>query len=304
MYDLMIIGGGPAGMTAAVYAARKKLNTLLLSEDIGGQINVALGIDNYAGYQIIEGADLIRKFEEQVKQFPIDINTGERITFLSPTNGVFEARTDKGNTYQAKTVIVAAGKRPRQLNVPGEEMFTGKGVTYCVTCDGPLFADMKVAVIGGGNFALEAADDMVKLAEHVYIISLGTLTGDSMIIDRLKKANNVTIFQQHEVLEIKGDRFVDAIKIRDLESKNEMELAVGGIIIEIGLIPSSDFARDIVTVNQQGEIEVDCFSATSVPGIFAAGDVTNVPEKQVVIAAGDGAKAALRANRYLQRLTT
>jgi len=291
-------------MTAAVYAARKKLNTLLLSEDIGGQINVALGIENYAGYQIIEGADLIRKFEEQVKQFPIDVNTGERITFLSTTNGVFEARTDKGNTYQAKTVIIAAGKRPRQLNVPGEEMFTGKGVTYCVTCDGPLFADMKVAVIGGGNFAIEAADDMVKLAEHVYVISLGMLTGDSMIIDRLKKANNVTIFQQHEVVEIKGDRFVEAINIRDLESKNEMELAVGGIIIEIGLIPSSDFARDIVTLNQQGEIEVDCFGATSVPGIFAAGDVTNVPEKQVVIAAGDGAKAALQANRYLQRLTT
>jgi alkyl hydroperoxide reductase subunit F len=302
MYDIMIIGGGPAGMTAAVYAARKKLNILLLSEDIGGQINVALGIDNYAGYQIIDGASLIRKFEEQVKQFPININTGERVTTLSPKNGAFEARTDKGTAYEAKTVIIAAGKRPRQLNVPGEERLTGRGVTYCVTCDGPLFADMKVAVIGGGNLALEAADDMVKIAEHVYVISLGTLTGDSMLIDRLKKANNLTIFQQHEVLEIKGDRFVDATKIRDKVSQQEKELAVGGIIIEIGLIPSSDFAKGIVTLNQQGEIEVDCFSATSVPGIFAAGDVTNVSEKQVVIAAGDGAKAALQANRYLQRL--
>src|SRR4030042_1810085 len=131
MYDLMIIGGGPAGMTAAVYAARKKLNTLLLSEDIGGQINVALGIDNYAGYQIIEGAELIQKFEEQMKQFPIDIHAGERVTVLSSKNGAFESRTDKGATYESKTIIIAAGKRPRQLNVPGEDRLTGRGVTYC-----------------------------------------------------------------------------------------------------------------------------------------------------------------------------
>jgi alkyl hydroperoxide reductase subunit F len=291
-------------MTAAVYAARKKLNTLLLSEDIGGQINIASGAGKYEGYQILDGNELIRKFEDQVKQFPVDQKTGEHVTTLSAKNGAFEVKTSNDNVYEARTVVVAAGKRPRRLNVPGEENFTGRGVSYCVACDGPLFASMKVAVIGGDNAALEAADDMVKIAEHVHIITSDMLSGDGILINRLKKAANVTIFEQHEVREITGDKFVDAIKIRDLASKQEKELAVGGVIIEMGLIPSSDFTKGILALNQKGEIEVDCSGATSVAGVYAAGDVTNIPEKQLIIAAGAGAKAALQANRYLQRLTT
>ena len=290
-------------MTAAVYAARKKLSTLLLSEDIGGQINIALGSEKYVSYQILDGSELIRKFEEQVKRFPIEQKTGERVTSLSQKNGAFEVKTDRGSIYGSRAVVIAAGKRPRQLNVPGEEKFIGLGVTYCVACDGPLFAGMRVAVIGGDNSALEAADDMVKVAEHVYLITPGVPAGDQIILDRLKKAGKVTILQQHEVREIKGDKFVDAIKIMDAAQNQERELEVGGVIIEMGLIPSSDFIKDVLTLNQKGEIEVDCLGATSVPGVFAAGDVTNIPEKQVVIAAGEGAKAALQANRYLQRLT-
>jgi len=289
-------------MTAAVYVARKKLNALLLSKDLGGQVNWTLGIENYMGYQFIEGPELIHKFEEQVKKFPLEVKIGQGVSSLSRINGGFEARTNNGELYQAKTAIIATGKRPRPLNVPGEEKLRGRGVTYCATCDGPLFAGMKVAVVGGGNSALEAADDMVKIADHVYLLSLTPLTGDLILIDKVKGANNLTIFLEHEVVEIKGEKFVDGIRIRDLKTKQERELQVSGVFVEIGLIPNSDLAKGIITLNRLGEIEVNCANETSVPGLFAAGDVTNVPEKQIVIAAGEGAKAALAAHRYLQRL--
>jgi len=289
-------------MTAAVYVARKKLNALLLSKDLGGQVNWTLGIENYMGYQFIEGPELIHKFEEQVKKFPLEVKIGQGVSSLSRISGGFEARTDNGEIYQAKTAIIATGKRPRPLNVPGEEKLRGRGVTYCATCDGPLFAGMKVAVVGGGNSALEAADDMVKIADHVYLLSLTPLTGDLILIDKVKGANNLTIFLEHEVVEIKGEKFVDGIRIRDLKTKQERELQVSGVFVEIGLIPNSDLAKGIITLNRLGEIEVNCANETSVPGLFAAGDVTNVPEKQIVIAAGEGAKAALAAHRYLQRL--
>ena len=305
MYELIIIGGGPAGMTAAVYAARKKVNTLLISGDIGGQGLTTWLVENYMGYQFIEGRELMQKFEEQVKQFPTDVKVevGKRAERLSKVDGGFEVRTDRGETYQTKAVILATGKRPRQLNVPGEKELLGRGVTYCVICDGPLFADVKVAVIGGGNSALEAVDDMVKIADHVYLVSLTPLTGDQILIDKAKSANNLTIFLEYEVLEINGESRVEGIKIRDLKSKQEKELDVGGVFVEIGLIPNSDLVKQLVTPNRLGEVEVNCGNETGVPGFFAAGDVTSVPDKQIVIAAGEGAKAALQAHRYLQRLS-
>jgi alkyl hydroperoxide reductase subunit F len=305
MYELIIIGAGPAGMTAAVYAVRKKIRTLLISGDVGGQGLTTWLVENYMGYQFIEGRELMQKFEEQVKQFPADIETeiGQRARRISRMNGGFEVETDNGETYQAKAVIFATGKRPRQLNIPGEKELLGRGVTYCAICDGPVFADMKVAVIGGGNSALEAADDMVKIAEHVHLVSLTPLTGDQILIDKVKGANNLTMFLEHEVLEIKGKNSVEAIKIRDLKGKQEKELEVGGVFIEIGLIPNSELVKEVVTINRLEEIEVNCGNETSVPGLFAAGDVTNVPEKQIVVAAGEGAKASLQAHRYLQRLS-
>lgn len=302
VYDLIIVGGGPAGMTAAVYSARKKLDALLLSKDVGGQVNWTMGIENYMGYQFIEGPELIKKFEEQVKQFPLEVRTGSAVSSLAKSDGSFEARTESGQTYQGKAAIVATGKRPRQLNVSGEEKLKGRGVTYCSICDGPLFSGMKVAVIGGGNSALEAADDMVRIAEHVYLVSLTQLTGDAVLIDKVKAASNLTMFLEYEVLEITGAKMVEGIRIRDLKSKQEKVLEVGGIFVEIGLLPNSDLVKGVASLNRLGEIEVNCNNETSVPGLFAAGDVTNVPEKQIVVAAGEGAKAALRAHRYLQRL--
>ena len=303
MYELIIIGAGPAGMTAAVYAARKRLNALLISYDIGGQVLWTTGVENYMGYQFIEGPELMHKFEEQVKQFPLDTKTGERVSILSQTNEGFEVRTDKDETYQAKAAIIATGKRPRQLNVPGEEKLRGRGVTYCAICDGPLFAGENVAVIGGGNSALEAAEDMIKIAEHVHLVSLTPLTGDQILIDKVTAATNLTMFLEHEVLNIKGESRVEGIEIRDLKGKQEKELDVSGVLIEIGLIPNSEPFKGIVHLNRLGEIEVNCANEAGVPGLFAAGDVTNVPEKQIVVAAGEGAKAALRAHHYLQRLS-
>ncbi len=304
MYELIIVGAGPAGMTAAVYAARKRLNTLLISDDVGGQPLTTVGIENYMGYQFIEGPELMEKFEEQVRQFPSDVKVqvGQKAESLSRIDGGFEVKTDKGEGYQAKTVIFATGKRYRQLNVPGEKELLGRGVTYCAICDGPLFAGEKVAVIGGGNSALEAADDMIKIAEHIYLISLTPLTGDRILIDKVTNADNLTMFLEYEILEIKGKGRVEGIKIRDLRSKQEKEFDVGGVFIEIGLIPNSEAIKAITTLNRIGEVEVNCANETGVPGLFAAGDVTNVPEKQIVVAAGEGAKAALQAHRYLQRL--
>ena len=303
MYELIIVGAGPAGMTAAVYAARKKLNTALITYDIGGQVLWTTGVENYMGYQFIEGSELMQKFQEQVRQFPLDMKTGGRVNNLSRTDAGFEVRTDKGENYRARAAIIATGKRPRQLDVPGEEKLRGRGVTYCAICDGPLFAGDNVAVIGGGNSALEAAEDMVRIAEHVYLVSLTPLTGDQVLIDKVRNANNLTMFLEHEVLEVEGGSRVEGIKLRNLKTKQEKELEVSGIFIEIGLIPNSEPFKRMVRLNRLGEIEVNCANETSVPGLFAAGDVTNVPEKQIVVAAGEGAKAALQAHRYLQRLS-
>ena len=302
MHDLIIVGGGPAGMTAAVYAARKKTDALLLSKDLGGQVLWTLGVENYMGYQYIEGPELMRKFEEQVRQFPLEQKIGEGGTAISKLDSGFEVRTDKGGVYQAKAVLIATGKRPRELNVPGEQRLRGRGVTYCAICDGPIFAGQRVAVIGGGNSALEATDDMIKIAAHIYLVSLTPLTGDQILIDKVKDASNLTMFLEHEVVEIEGSKFVEGVRIRDLRTEEEKTLQVGGVFVEIGLIPNSDLVRGLVSLNRTGEIEVNSYNETSVPGLFAAGDVTNVPEKQIVVAAGEGAKAALQAHRYLQRL--
>ena len=299
---MIIIGAGPAGMTAAVYAARKRIDTLLLSKELGGQPLTTTGIENYMGYQYIEGPELMQKFEEQVAQFPLEQRTGQGVVALSRLDAGFEVRADQGESYQGKAVIIATGKRPRPLNVPGEEGLRGRGVTYCAICDGPLFASMKVAVIGGGNSALEAADDMVKIAEHVYLVSLTPLTGDQILTDRVRDASNLSLFLEHEVVEIDGSSRVEAIKIRDLKTGEVKRLEVGGIFVEIGLIPNSELVNGLAHLNSIGEIEVNCANETNIPGLFAAGDVTNVPEKQIVVAAGEGAKAALRAHRYLQRL--
>jgi len=302
MYEIIIVGGGPAGMAASVYAARKRLKTLLISGDIGGQVNWTSGVENYLGYQFIEGADLIGKFQQQVNQFPIDQKIGAKVAGIVKIDGGFEVAAESGEKYQGKTVLLATGKRPRRLNVEGEKELTGRGVTYCATCDGPIFAGQKVAVIGGGNSAIEATLDMVKVAEHVDMVSVTPLTGDPIMIEKLADAKNLTIYTGYQTEKILGKDLTEGIVIKEIKTGKTEQLDITGIFVEIGLEPNSDMVRNLVKLNQNSEVPVNCSGETEIPGLYAAGDVTTVPEKQIVIAAGEGAKAALQADRYLQRM--
>jgi alkyl hydroperoxide reductase subunit F len=298
MYDLIIIGGGPAGMTAAVYAARKKMDTLLITTDFGGQPMWTMEIENYMGYQFITGPELMAKFEEQVRSFSVKIEYQEATGLTVNDDGTFTVSTMEEN-HMAKTVILASGKRPRRLNVPGEEEFTGRGVSYCATCDGPLFANKKVAVVGAGNSAVQAAIEVSAVGEKVYLISRREYIADPIIIDKMKKATNIVELKGYEIKKILGSQVVEKIVVRKCESDEDHELAVEGIFVEVGLIPNSEFAQKIVNLNESREVVTDCRTKTNIPGLFAAGDISNGPDKQIVIAAGDGAKAALIAYDYL-----
>jgi len=303
MYDMIIVGAGPAGLSASVYAARKQLKTLLISVDIGGQINTTLGIENYLGYQFIEGPELIDKFNTQIDKYPIEQEIGDKVTRLDKIESGFQIITEDGDKYESKVAIFAAGKKPKKLNIPGEAEFTGKGVSYCAICDGPVFAGKRVAVIGGGNSALEAVLDLVKIAEHVDLVSLTQLTGDQVLINQLKEAANLDIYLEYQAKYIEGEVFVSGMTIENVKGKDEKKLALSGVFIEIGMVPNSEPVKHLVKLNKFGEIPVNCSCETGIGGLYAAGDVTNVPEKQIVIAAGEGAKAALQAHRYLQRLS-
>lgn len=296
IYDLIIVGAGPAGITAAVYAARKKIDTLVVTKDVGGQAAWSGDIQNYTGYQFISGPELAEKFEEHLRQFNFNIRENEEVTKLVAKENNFLVKTDK-NSYRAKTVIVASGKKSRELGVPGEKAFKNKGLAYCATCDAPLFSGNDVAVIGGGNSALDATLQLMKIANHIYIINIADdLTGDAVMREKVEKSKKVSIFNHSQVTEILGDDFVKAMKIK--KDKKEKTLAVQGIFVEIGLIPNSNFAVDL-NKTKIGEIKVNNKNETNIPGIFAAGDVTDVFEKQIIIAAGEGAKATLSVFRYL-----
>lgn len=298
VYDLIIIGAGPAGITSAVYAARKKLKLLVITRDIGGQAAWSGDIENYTGYQFVTGPDLVAKFEEHMRKYGIDVKENEEVLDIGKAGDSISVKTVKG-VYEAKTLIVASGKISRELGVPGEKEFKNKGLTYCATCDGPIFAGKDVAVIGGGNSALDAALQLIKIAKRVYVINnTPKLAGDAIMREKVEQSPVVKVYNGAQVTEVTGDAMVSGIKVK-YGDKIEA-LPVQGIFVEIGLVPNSGFAK-IVDKNQFGEIKINCKTETSVPGIFAAGDVTDVPEKQIIIAAGEGSKAALAAFRYISR---
>jgi len=299
MYDLIIVGAGPAGITAAVYAARKGLNFLVVSDDIGGQMTWSGDIENYTGYQFVTGTDLVSKFEEHLTKYNVPLKEFERVVELRPNDansGVF-IKTEKGNVYEGRTVIIASGKRSRELNIPGETEFRKRGVAYCATCDAPLFSKKDVAVIGGGNSGLEAVLQLMPIAHHVYLINLSDeLTGDMILQDKIKAQENVTILKNTTTTEIFGSKMVEGITVS--KQGVDQKIAVSGVFIEVGLVPNSDFTR-LIGKNDWGEIVVNNRNETNVPYIFAAGDVTDVPEKQIIIAAGEGSKALLSVFKYL-----
>lgn len=294
LFDVLIVGAGPAGMTAAVFTARKGLKTLVISKDIGGQVNWTSMVENYMGFKEINGPELMGKFEEQMK--------GNHLTYKQDEVALVERIEDrqirvtgkKTGAYIGQRAIIATGKRPRMLNVPGETEFRGKGVSYCSTCDAPLFRDANVAVVGGGNSGLQSAIDLLGVgAKTVHLITDKELTGDQALIDRVKNDPKVKLYSNRQVLSITGDKFVTGLKMKAQEG-NEENLEISGVFIEIGLVPNANFA-DGLGKNERNEIVVDCQCRTNWDGVFAAGDVTNVPEKQIVVASGEGAKAAIRA---------
>ena len=298
MYDLIIIGAGPAGITATVYAARKKMSFLVISGDIGGQAAWSGDIENYTGYQFITGPDLTSKFEEHMRKYGVAVKEPENVIDLKRVGDKIVVKTDKGQ-YESRTAIIASGKKSRELSVPGEKEFKNKGLTYCATCDGPLFTGKDVAVIGGGNSALDAVLQLTKIARRIYLINMVShLTGDPIMIEKVHESDIVTVMNNARVLSITGDGMVSGIKV--ICDGEEKALPVEGIFVEIGLTPNSHFAPDL-DKNAFGEIIVDCHNRTNIPGIFAAGDVTDVPEKQIIIAAGEGSKASLSAFKYLNQ---
>lgn len=299
VYDVVIIGGGPAGLTAAVYCMRKGVDTAVIVNHIGGQVAETSSIENYMGYRYVNGVELVEKFREQVQQFSIGYDEGNAVETIED-DGIKRVMLNGGKIVKGKTLIIASGKSWRKLGVPGEQRLTGKGVAYCTICDAPLFAGKKVVVVGGGNSGVEAAIDLASVAREVVIVQiLDKLTADKILLDKLSGFRNVSFVLSSSVKEIAGDAKVKSVVIENTITREVSEIPTDGVFVEIGLDPNSSFAKGIVDMNKYGEIVVDCACRTSRDGIFAAGDVTTVPFKQIIIAGGEGAKAALSACEYL-----
>ena len=302
MFDLIIIGGGPAGITAGIYAARKKLNTLIITKEWGGQITKASDIQNWPGEKSISGPDLMKKMVEHLKGFEIETKEDREVINLEKKGEDFVIRDNKDEEYQAKTVIIATGKIPRALNISGEEEFKGKGVSICSTCDAPMFKDKEVAVIGGGNAGLDAALDLTKYAKKIYILEfLEQMQGDSTTKEKLEKTGKVEFYTNVAVKEIKGTNFVESLIYENRDTGKDTEIKVQGIFVAIGMEAKAGFAEGLVVFNKIGEIEVDRCGNTKTSGLFAAGDITDVKYEQIVIAGSEWAKSALAAHDYLKR---
>lgn len=302
MYDTIIIGGGPAGVTAGVYAMRKKLKTLVLAESFGGQSVASGSIGNWIGEVSISGVELAQKLEAHLRAQEGIIIKSERVESVSKKDDFFEVKTAK-DIYTTKIIIVCSGGRHRHLNVPGEQEFDGKGVVYCSTCDAPLFNNKAVAVVGTGNSGLEAIQDLIPYAAEIYLLNRGAqITGDPLTFEKIQASDKFKdVIHNAEILEILGDKFVTGLKYKDLVNNQEKTLVVQGVFVEIGAVPNSEILGDLVDKNKFNEIIVDHqTNATSCPGIFAAGDVTDALYKQNNISVGDAVKASLSAYNYLQ----
>ena len=286
-------------MTAGVFAARKGVKTAIVAKDVGGQVNWTTDIENYMGFQEIDGQALVEKFEAQIKELDLDQKLTD-VQSIRKEGDQFKVATPQGE-LTARAVLVCSGKRPKTLNVPGETEFRNKGVSYCSTCDGPIFKNLPVAVIGGGNSAIKSVLDLVNYVSEVHLISLSQLTADAILIKRLAGQSKLKQYPEHAVVSIKGDKSVTAVEVESVKTKERFEIPARGVFVEIGLDPNTDFLGDAVKRNEQGEIEIDCLCRTNISGLFAAGDATSVPEKQIIVAAGEGAKAAIKVWEYLIR---
>jgi alkyl hydroperoxide reductase subunit F len=299
VWDVAVVGGGPAGLTAALYAARKNLSTILIALDLGGQVGITHLVTNYPGMPVIEGPELVRMMFEQAYMYGLERMIGERVRNIRVDGRAKILELISGKEVKARSVIIASGAQKRKLEIPGEDEFAGRGVVYCSTCDGPFYREKTIAIVGGGNSALEAAVEMSGIAKKVFVVSRREWNADDVLKDKAGSAKEVKALVGYEPLEITGSETVEQLVLRNLKTGKTRKLSVDGVFIEVGLSPNSDLALDLVSSNQRGELVVDEMGDTGVRGVFAAGDVTATKEKQIVIAAGEGAKAALAAFDYL-----
>lgn len=303
-YDLIIIGGGPGGVAAGVYAARKKMKTLVIAKEFGGQSLVSPDIQNWIGAKSISGLELAKNLEEHLRaQQDIEILAGDLVTIVEKSGDNFKLRTESGKSFETKTLLVASGSRHRRLGVPGEDKLDGKGVAWCATCDAPLFSGKAVAVVGAGNSGLEAVRDLSAYASKIYLLNRSErIKGDPITYEKIKNDPKVEIIMMAETKEILGENFVNGLKYLDKKSNEVKELELGGVFVEIGAVPNVEFLGDLVEKNKFNEIVVNCENQeTSQPGIWAAGDASSVRYKQNNISAGDAVKAVLGIYDYLHR---
>lgn len=302
-YDVLIVGGGPAGAAAAIYAARKGIRTGVVAERFGGQVLDTLAIENFVSVKETEGPQFATALEQHVKEYDVDIMNTQRADALVAGDGMIEVRLANGGVLKGKTVILSTGARWRQVNVPGEEQYRNHGVAYCPHCDGPLFKGKRVSVIGGGNSGVEAAIDLAGLVSHVTLLEFASeLKADAVLQRKLHSLPNVTVITSAQTTEITGDgNKVNGISYKERASGEVRHIALEGVFVQIGLVPNTEWLKGTVALSRHGEIEIDARGQTSIPGVFAAGDVTTVPYKQIVIAVGEGSKAALSAFDHLIR---
>lgn len=301
IYDFIALGLGPAGFNGALYAKRKGLKTLVIGNEVGGQLKNTTDVDNYLGFGLIDAADLITKFTTHLSKLEVPMVTEVIITGLEKQNNVFIIKLSNGKTLKSKTVLYALGGSSRKLAVPGEERLNGKGISYCVTCDGPFFKDKSVVVAGGGNSAVDAALDLARIAKKVTIIHRSQFRADQESLDQLLKMPNVEVYLETQILKINGEKGVESLTILDKETNEQREFEAEGLFIEIGTIPNSKLLTELLKLSLNEEVKVNCKQQTTVPGLYAAGDVTHTPHKQIIIAASEGAKAALDAALYINR---
>ena len=301
-YELIIIGGGPAGVAAGVYAARKKIKTLLIAKEFGGQSMVSADVQNWIGTKSISGFELAQMLEGHVRaQEDIEVLSDELVTTISSDTAKFVVGTEGGKQFESKTLLLTSGSRRRKLGIPGEKEFDGRGVVYCSTCDAPIFKGKEVAVIGGGNAGLEAARDLLPYASKIYLLHRGdTLKGDPLTQEKITADSKVSVILNAQTKEIFGTAFVEGIRYIDSVSGEQRELKLDGIFVEIGSLPNSDFVKNLAALNERGEVIVDHKTQrASLLGVWAAGDVTDVLYKQNNISAGDAVKAVLNIYDYL-----
>jgi NADH-dependent peroxiredoxin subunit F len=300
MYDVAIVGAGPSGLTACVYAARKQLQVILITMDIGGQTIMSADVENYPGFSYITGAELAEKFHQQAANFPLTIRSGALVKTLERAADRFRLVTTDQEVVETRTVIVSTGKQPRKLGVPGEEGLIGRGVSYCAICDAPLFRGRSVIVAGAGNSGVEAALDLARMARDVTVVEIAEHSkADEILLQQAKVVDNLSWLYGTRIVELHGENNLEKVTLEEVATGERTERAAEGVFIEIGMIPTTRWLQGFLKLNKWDEIVVDCIGQTSEPGVFAAGDVTDGPYKQIIIAAGDGAKAALSAYYYL-----